>query len=147
MASVTVVSGDTLSELMLKHAPGTALTRENFEKVARANGIADPNLIHPGQKIDFSVLQQGAQPPAAPTPTAQPNGGGQQAIAQMQPLDLLSVLLGQFPANNNRQSLSAFLAGVDPNAANNFGLGASSFGSFVFNLGGGRFSPYAGLLG
>lgn len=59
---VTVKPGDTLSGLIQKHlqavrSPVQATAKELYrlsEEVAAENGIADPNLIYPGQKINLS---------------------------------------------------------------------------------------------
>lgn len=58
----TVRKGETLSAICLDSLkqlgirPTGRAIYEAVEKVARANGIRNPNLIHPGQKIDLSIL-------------------------------------------------------------------------------------------
>lgn len=51
----TIQSGDTLSALVSRFAPGMN-PAEAVQKVAAANGIEDPNLIITGNTLDLSVL-------------------------------------------------------------------------------------------
>lgn len=67
--SVVVRTGDTLSEIVhgaLKRRGLPFSTPELYrwvERVAQANGLGNPDLIYPGQRIDLSILH-GQSPPA-----------------------------------------------------------------------------------
>lgn len=69
----TVRSGDTLSEIVHRHLrqTGREVTRAELyarvDEVARANGLANADLIFVGQQLDL-----GPEPAAAPTPPEHP---------------------------------------------------------------------------
>jgi murein DD-endopeptidase MepM/ murein hydrolase activator NlpD len=73
-ASHTVRQGDNLSGIVRNHTRALGRTLSNAEvwqgvlDVARANGLANPDYIVPGQAIDLSVLS----PVTAPAPTPVP---------------------------------------------------------------------------
>lgn len=79
---LTVQPGDMLSALCLR-VTGNART---YPRVAQANGIANPDLIFPGQVIVFSQAPQGANPAEAKTATPaqikQPEAKGEPQTAQ-----------------------------------------------------------------
>lgn len=58
----TVKDGEFLSRIVRDHLQAQGLPAKNADvlsginRVAAANGIDDPDLIHPGQRIDLSVL-------------------------------------------------------------------------------------------
>lgn len=58
----TVAAGETLSGIAAKYGV-------NYQDIAKANGIANPNLIYPGQTFKIPTA---AVPTATPTPTAAP---------------------------------------------------------------------------
>ena len=58
----TVKKGDTLSGIASKY--GTT-----YQVLAEYNGIADPNLIYPGQKIKIPASKAESAPEAKPAPT------------------------------------------------------------------------------
>ncbi len=77
--SVTIQAGDTLSEIVQN-----ALERRNMsysttdlyrcvDDVAKANGLSNPNLIYPGQRLDLSILF-GQTPPAPQITSIAPLG-------------------------------------------------------------------------
>ena len=55
----TVKSGDTLSHIAL-HYYGSAGS-SSYQKIAEANGIADPNKIQVGQKLKIPGTTQGPE--------------------------------------------------------------------------------------
>ena len=61
-STYTVVAGDTLSGIGAKFGV-------NYQDIAKANNIADPNLIYPGQT--FTIPGAGAPTPTTPTATPQ----------------------------------------------------------------------------
>lgn len=66
----TVKSGDNLAAIVRNHLQASGMTADNVavfggvREVAKANGIPNPDRIHPGQNIDLGVLG------GAPAPTA-----------------------------------------------------------------------------
>lgn len=59
----TVKEGDTLSGIAAKY-------NTTYQELAKYNGIANPNLIHPGQKIKIPTTKKAEYAPAAkPAPT------------------------------------------------------------------------------
>jgi len=72
----TVQSGDTLAEIVRRQltasgsAPDNVAVFEAVREVAKQNGLANANRIHPGQTLDLSALGSGVVP-AAPAPVAQ----------------------------------------------------------------------------
>jgi len=95
--SVAVQAGDTLSNIVKDHLAQQGLPVSNTEalrlsqNLAQANGIADPDRIYPGQRLNLSVLSQ-AQQATANMPT-------QQALQtkRLQATPNLPVLAGQNP--------------------------------------------------
>ncbi|HNR32674.1 MAG TPA: LysM peptidoglycan-binding domain-containing M23 family metallopeptidase [Candidatus Hydrogenedentes bacterium] len=75
-ASHVVRRGDTLSHIVLNAMrtestrPSTADLYAAVRAVARANGLANPDIIHPGQTIDLSSILPAAAVAAAPAPPA-----------------------------------------------------------------------------
>ena len=73
----TVQRGETLSHIIKTHLSesGRTVSRaglyEAVQQVAVANGLSNPNLIHPGQSLDLAVLTPAPPAPAAPAATAQ----------------------------------------------------------------------------
>ena len=76
--TTVVREGDCLSRLCLNQLlemKGAVSSRETYSavlKVAKANHIADPDMIHPGQKLDLSVLADGGSGQAASSGQAKP---------------------------------------------------------------------------
>lgn len=75
----TVQRGETLSHIVKTqlansgHTPTRAEIYAAVEKVATANGLANVNLIHPGQTLDLAVLSpQPATTATTPTPAQTP---------------------------------------------------------------------------
>jgi murein DD-endopeptidase MepM/ murein hydrolase activator NlpD len=68
----TVQRGETLSDISLKflRQNGLKVNRQALytavHKVARANNLADPDLILPGQELDMTVLANKAEPATMP---------------------------------------------------------------------------------
>lgn len=66
-----VQKGDYLAKIVQENLKKTGKTPTNAEiydgvrQVAGANGLSDANMLHPGQKLDLSVLTQPSNPPAA----------------------------------------------------------------------------------
>ncbi len=65
-----VAPGENLTRIVQEHLsasgqrPSNIAVYEGVKQVARANGLADPDLIHPGQELDLSVLNgQSARTP------------------------------------------------------------------------------------
>lgn len=76
-ATIRVAAGDTLSHLVRDHlerigrpAAGGAQLIALVRQVADANGIADPDRIQIGMRLDLGVLGAPARAPAATTPPA-----------------------------------------------------------------------------
>ena len=95
--SVAVQAGDTLSNIVKDHLAQRGLPVSNTEALrlsqdlAQANGIANPDRIYPGQRLNLSVLNQAPQAQAA-IPT-------QQALQtkRLQTTPNLPMLAGQNP--------------------------------------------------
>ena len=95
--SVAVQAGDTLSNIVKDHLAQRGLPVSNNEALrlsqdlAQANGIANPDRIYPGQRLNLSVLNQAPQAQAA-IPT-------QQALQtkRLQTTPNLPMLAGQNP--------------------------------------------------
>ncbi len=95
--SVAVQAGDTLSNIVKDYLAQRGLPVSNTEALrlsqdlAQANGIANPDRIYPGQRLNLSVLSQAPQAQAA-IPT-------QQALQtkRLQATPNLPVLAGQHP--------------------------------------------------
>jgi len=95
--SVAVQAGDTLSNIVKDHLAQQGLPVSNTEALrlsqdlAQANGIANPDRIYPGQRLNLSVLSL-AQQAAANIPT-------QQALQtkRLQTTPNLPMLAGQNP--------------------------------------------------
>ena len=95
--SVAVQAGDTLSNIVKDHLAQRGLAVSNTEALrlsqdlAQANGIANPDRIYPGQRLNLSVLNQAPQAQAA-IPT-------QQALQtkRLQTTPNLPMLAGQNP--------------------------------------------------
>ncbi len=70
MRTYTVSSGDTLwaiaSRLSAQGVAGS--TAELVRQLARQNGLANPNLLRVGQRLQLPGATDGFQPPAAPAP-------------------------------------------------------------------------------
>jgi murein DD-endopeptidase MepM/ murein hydrolase activator NlpD len=70
----TVRSGDSLSRVVRRHLeaqgqrPSAVEVARHVDQVSRANGIANPNLIFPGQEIDVSSLYPSRPAPVVPAP-------------------------------------------------------------------------------
>jgi cell wall-associated NlpC family hydrolase len=68
-STYTVKSGDSLSAIASRH--GTT-----YQALAKLNNIANPNIIHVGQKIQIcNGSSPSPTPTPTPTPTPQPSGG------------------------------------------------------------------------
>lgn len=107
-ATYVVRSGDTLSAIGARYGV-------SFQDLARANGIANPNLIYPGQAL--SIPGRGPRPTPAPAPAPAPapipagSGRGADAlaiarsdlgqnIAALKVTGNLAALLDKWPGNN-----------------------------------------------
>ncbi|MBI2425402.1 MAG: LysM peptidoglycan-binding domain-containing M23 family metallopeptidase [Candidatus Hydrogenedentes bacterium] len=72
-ATHTVQAGDNLSRIVREHLLGRghnpSLTEiyAGVDRVARANRLSDPDMIHPGQQLDLSVLSSSSAPLALPS--------------------------------------------------------------------------------
>ena len=95
--SVAVQEGDTLSNIVKDHLAQLGRPVSNNEAlrlsqdVAQANGIANPDRIYPGQRLNLSVLSQ--------SPPASANVSTQQALQtkRLQSTPQVPVLAGQNP--------------------------------------------------
>ncbi len=76
----TVQKGDNLSKIVREHlsarghTPSSAQVYRSVREIARHNGISDPNVIYPGQRLDLSPLTPTA-PVTAPESVPAPAGG------------------------------------------------------------------------
>ncbi|MBP5176518.1 MAG: LysM peptidoglycan-binding domain-containing protein, partial [Treponema sp.] len=72
-SSVTVQSGNTMSQIVSDYnkANGTNYT---VNEIAEKNGISNPNVIHPGQQINFGSSPSGAGNMSAGSSASQANG-------------------------------------------------------------------------
>jgi len=77
--SVTVQRGDTLIGLVKQNAARSGITLSENEamrqalRTAKTNGISNPNLILPGQNVDFSTLSASYETRAARQQQSQPS--------------------------------------------------------------------------
>jgi len=62
-----VQRGETLTRIALHYGV-------SIWTIVRANGIANPNLIFPGQRLTISGIGEEVAPPSAPVPPAPPSG-------------------------------------------------------------------------
>lgn len=71
--TVTVQSGNTMSQIVSDYnkANGTNYT---VNEIAEKNGISNPDVIHPGQHINFGDSSSGAGNPATSPSASQANG-------------------------------------------------------------------------
>ena len=74
----TVRPGDTLSAIGARFGVG-------YQAIARANGISNPNLIHPGQRLVIPGRGSSPSPTPTPTPAPGPSGTGSAAGIENRP--------------------------------------------------------------
>ena len=102
-ASYRVRQGDTLSHIARQHLKANGSEPSNAEvyaavhKIAEANGLRDPDLLHPGQQLDLRVIAPKQEPPAAaPEPARQALGAPARSTARFErvrpPQDLLQAV-------------------------------------------------------
>ena len=101
----TVKSGDTLSAIASKY--GTT-----YQKLAEYNGIANPSLIHVGQKIKIPGTTSTA-PSVPSTPTAKPEATTSETVYTVKSGDTLSSIAKKY--GTTYQKLAAYNGISNPN--------------------------------
>lgn len=101
----TVKSGDTLSAIASKY--GTT-----YQKLAEYNGIANPSLIHVGQKIKIPGITSTA-PSVPSTPTAKPEATTSETVYTVKSGDTLSSIAKKY--GTTYQKLAAYNGISNPN--------------------------------